>query len=116
MVLMQTTKADVQNPVNGLRQNARILLDSDSQRTYITESLAKRLNVKSGDKDVAVEGSSELKENPFNIDVKRFSSFTKFCRATAWVIRFTEKLRKRTNLSGPLKSTGVDSICTAYRI
>ena len=26
MVLMQTTKADVQNPVNGLRQNARILL------------------------------------------------------------------------------------------
>ena len=43
MVLMQTAKADVQNPVNVLRQNARILLDSCSQRTYITESLAKRL-------------------------------------------------------------------------
>ena len=33
MVLMQTAKADVQNPVNGL--------DSGSQRTYIMESLAK---------------------------------------------------------------------------
>ena len=41
MVLMQTAKADVQNTVNGLRQNARILLDLGSQRTYITESLAK---------------------------------------------------------------------------
>ena len=48
---MQTAKADVQNPVNGLRQTARILLDSGSQRTYITESLAKRLNLKLGDKD-----------------------------------------------------------------
>ena len=44
---MQTAKADVQNPVNGLRQNASILFDSGSQRTYITEYLAKRLNLKS---------------------------------------------------------------------
>ena len=51
MVLMQTAKADVQYPINGLRQIARILLDSGSQRTYITESLAKRLNLKLGDKD-----------------------------------------------------------------
>ena len=51
MVLMQTAKADVQNPVNGLGQNARILLDSGSQRTYITESLAKRLNLKLEYKD-----------------------------------------------------------------
>ena len=48
---MQTEKSDVQNPVNGPRQNVRILLDSGSQRTYITESLAKRLNLKLGDKD-----------------------------------------------------------------
>ena len=45
MVLMQTAKADTKNPVNGIKQNARILLDSGSQRTYITESLAKRLNL-----------------------------------------------------------------------
>ena len=48
---MQTAKADVQNPVNGLRQNARILLNSGNQRNYITESFAKRLNLKFGDKD-----------------------------------------------------------------
>ena len=48
---MQTAKADVQNLVNDLRQNAKILLDSGSQRTYITESLAKRLNLKLGGKD-----------------------------------------------------------------
>ena len=40
MILMQTAKAGVQNPVNGLRQNARILLDLGSQRPYITEFLA----------------------------------------------------------------------------
>ena len=48
---MQTAKADVQNTVNGLRQNSRILLDSGSQRTYITESLVKRLHFKLEDKD-----------------------------------------------------------------
>ena len=48
---MQTAKDDVQNPVNDLRQDARILLNSGSQRTYITESLAKRLILKLGDKD-----------------------------------------------------------------
>ena len=51
MVLMQTAKTDIKNPVNGIRQNARILLDSGSQRTYITESLAKKLNLTLGDKD-----------------------------------------------------------------
>ena len=40
MVLMQMAKADVQNPVTGLRQNARVLLDSSTQHTYTTESLA----------------------------------------------------------------------------
>ena len=51
MVLMQTAKADIKNPVNGISQNARFLLDSGSQRTYITESLAKKLKLKLGDKD-----------------------------------------------------------------
>ena len=51
MVMMQTAKADVKNPDNGIKQNARILLDSGSRRTYITESLAKRLNLKLEDKD-----------------------------------------------------------------
>ena len=64
----------------------------------------------------AGEGSPEFKEKPFNIDVERFSSFTKLCRATAWVIRFTEKLNKK-DLSGPLKSTEIskaETMWTAY--
>ena len=48
MVLMQTAKADIKNPVNGISQNARILLDSGSLRTYITESLAKKTEIKVG--------------------------------------------------------------------
>ena len=49
--MMQTAKADDKNTDNDIKQNARTLLDSGSQRTYITESLAKRLDLKLGDKD-----------------------------------------------------------------
>ena len=42
MVLTQTARADINNPNNGLKENVRLLLDSGSQRTYVTESLAKK--------------------------------------------------------------------------
>ena len=42
--------ADIRNPENGHRQNVRMLLDSGSQRTYITESLARRSNLKMGNR------------------------------------------------------------------
>ena len=45
-VLMQTAKTKVNNPINNKQQTVRILLDTGSQRTYITESLAKSLNLK----------------------------------------------------------------------
>ena len=51
MVLMQTARADIKNTINCYRQNVRLLLDSGSQRTYITESLAKNLNLKMGNTD-----------------------------------------------------------------
>ena len=51
MVLMQTARTQIKNPESGLKQTARILLDSGSQRTYITEALAKKLNLKLGDRD-----------------------------------------------------------------
>lgn len=51
MVLMQTARAAIQNPANGHRHNTRLLLDSGSQRTYITESLANKLNLKMGNSD-----------------------------------------------------------------
>ena len=48
IVLMQTATADILNPVNGKVQNVRMLLDTGSQRTYITEALAKKLSLKKG--------------------------------------------------------------------
>ena len=49
MVLMQTAKANIRNPIEGTQENGRILFDSGSQRTYITESLARKLNLKLGE-------------------------------------------------------------------
>ena len=48
---MQTAKADIKSTNNGYRHNIRLLLDSGSQRTYITESLAKKLDLKMGNTD-----------------------------------------------------------------
>ena len=49
MVLMQTAKANIKNPIKGTQENGRILFDSGSQRTYITESLARKLNLMLGE-------------------------------------------------------------------
>ena len=46
MVLMHTATADISNTVTGQIQSARMLLDMGSQRTYISEALAKKLNLK----------------------------------------------------------------------
>ena len=48
-VLMQTAKTDIRNPVTAMTQTVHMLLDTGSHRTYITESLAKTLNLKNGD-------------------------------------------------------------------
>ena len=43
MVLMQTAKTEIKNQYNSKCEQVRILLDSGSQRTYVTESLAEKL-------------------------------------------------------------------------
>ena len=48
---MHTSKADIKSTNSGYRHNIRLLLDSGSQRTYITESLAKKLDLKMGNTD-----------------------------------------------------------------
>ena len=48
---MQTAIADINNPNNGLKENVRLLLDSGSQRTYVAESLAKKMDLKMGKKE-----------------------------------------------------------------
>ena len=44
MVLMQRARGNILNPNNEMEENARMLFYSGSQRTYITEALAKKLN------------------------------------------------------------------------
>ena len=43
MVLMQTAKREIKGPNRSKYEQVRILLDSGSQRTYVTEKLADRL-------------------------------------------------------------------------
>ena len=45
MVLMQTAKAEIMNPNNHKSDQVRILLNSGSQRTYATETLAEKLQL-----------------------------------------------------------------------
>ncbi|MEW8547947.1 MAG: aspartyl protease family protein, partial [Candidatus Thiodiazotropha sp.] len=45
-VLMQTAKTEIRNPENDKSETVRLLLDSGSQRTYITENLAEKLKLK----------------------------------------------------------------------
>ena len=47
-VLMQTATATVKNTVGNCSKSVRLLLDSGSQRTYITEKLAKEIKLKLG--------------------------------------------------------------------
>jgi len=49
MVLMQTVNTRVKSPDSDITETTRILLDSGSQRTYITEHMAKKLNLKYGE-------------------------------------------------------------------
>ena len=65
-----------------------LLTKKETEIQSQTKSEFRKTKVMFETKLVAGEGSPELKEKPFNIDVERFSSFTKICRATAWVIRF----------------------------
>ncbi|CAC5363810.1 unnamed protein product [Mytilus coruscus] len=55
IVLMQTAKVEVNNPNDSLKQTTRLLFDSGSQRTYISQKLASKLKLKSeGDEKITI--------------------------------------------------------------
>ena len=54
IVLMQTAINNVKNPNDSRCEHTRILFDSESQRTYITENLAEKLNLK-GDNEQEIK-------------------------------------------------------------
>ena len=55
---------------------------------------------------VAGEGPTDI-DSPFSIDINWYSSLTKLWRITALVIRFIRKLRKQSDLTGPLEATEI---------
>ena len=64
MVLMQTAKTEIKNPINSKRQEVRLLFDSGSQRMHISKRLATKLGLK-GEKEEELKlitfGSEKLK-------------------------------------------------------
>lgn len=60
---------------------------------------------------VAGEGSKDERnveiKTPYGIDIRRFSSLTKLLRVTALSERFVNKLRKKSNRSGPLDESEI---------
>ena len=63
MVLMQTAKTEIRYPLDKIGKPSRVLFDSGSQRTYISESLAKQLNLK-GEKEEQLKLVTFGCENP----------------------------------------------------
>ena len=64
MVLMQTAKTEIKSPNRSKCEQVRILLDSGSQRTYVTEKLADRLQL-------TRESEEEIKLVTFGSDKPR---------------------------------------------
>ena len=82
---------------------------SSAQKDVITtqtESEFKRTKVMYEAKLVAGEGTTDI-DSPFSIDINRYSSLTKLWWVTALVIRFIRKLRKQSDLTGPLEATEI---------
>ena len=76
MILMQTAKTELKNPLNSSSQQTRILLDCGSQRTYITEQLATTLGLERGEETeinlvtFGSEQSKVLKTTSTKLDIK----------------------------------------------
>ena len=92
---------------------------TDKQKAEIqseVESEYRKTKVMFEAKLIAGEGLHEAAETPFKIDIRRFSSFTKLCRVTAWVSRFIQKLKKETDLSGPLNAMEINRAETLWTV
>ncbi|CAC5404955.1 unnamed protein product [Mytilus coruscus] len=61
IVLMQTAKAEVNNPNDSLKQTTRLLFDSGSQRTYISQKSVELESIGISDDDNSTEDSRALK-------------------------------------------------------
>ena len=77
-----------------------MIIDDNSRKE--SESEVKDNKVLYEAKLISVEGLSKEPVDLSDIDERRYSSLYKLLRVTAWVLRFTNKLRKRNPKTGPL--------------
>ena len=97
----------------------RIGASTDKQKAEIqseVETEYRKTKVMFEAKLVVWEGPPESRGAPFGLDIKRLSSVTKLCRITAWVSSFIKKLRKQTDLSGPLNATEINKAETMWMV
>ena len=84
---MQTTLVKVLNPENDTRKETRILLETDSQRTYISEELTISLNLKSIGKRTYSVGNNKSKViTAIILELRLISTFGKNITITATVL------------------------------
>ncbi|MCG8033321.1 MAG: DUF1759 domain-containing protein, partial [Candidatus Thiodiazotropha taylori] len=70
VVLMQTATCKIENPANSKSETVRLILDSGSQRTYITEKLAEQLQLnKESEEEIKIVTFGS--EQPKTIKTKR---------------------------------------------
>jgi len=108
MVLMQTATTDILNPDSNAFESTRLLLDSGSQRTYITERLAKKLGLVS-------DGEQQLKLVTFGSDkVKTVKTkTTKICLKLNNVSYMLITANIVTTISGTIQRKPVSSLLSA---
>lgn len=76
MVLMQTAVTDIVNPETSKAERVRLILDSGSHRTYITQKLADKLNVRyTGKQELKIvtfgsNSSQQIQTKCAKVDVK----------------------------------------------
>ena len=83
------------------REKVRTQIESEYRKTRVM--FEAKLVAGEGSKD---ERNVEIK-TPYGIDIRRFSSLTKLLRVTALSERFVNKLRKKSNRSGPLDESEI---------
>ena len=72
--LTQTATTNVKNPNDSMSEHTTLVLDSGTQRTYITEHLADKLNLK-GDNEQEIKLVTFGSDKPKTIRKKKLCAF-----------------------------------------
>ncbi|XP_060555434.1 uncharacterized protein LOC132716225 [Ruditapes philippinarum] len=79
VIFMQTASTEIQNPVTMENSQVRILFDSGSHRSYMSETLAQKMNLK-------VFGKQDIHESTFGRSMDKSLQTTKIAMDDLWNI------------------------------